>query len=599
MAEKKEERAIDVKYTFKTYLGLMGNYKFIVAVILVLVLFLEARHVLESYLFKVLVDKGTLFAAGTLARDAFVKILLILLGVFLFIMFSGFIGRWIQQHLMNILESRIIMDLKRKYFNYLIDLDYSFHTSHKTGALISRLSRGTGAIEKITDVLVYNLISVVFSSIVVVASLIYFDWISAIVISGVILVFGIYSYFMQVISQRANVFANNAEDIERGNISDFFTNIDSIKYFGKENAVKRRFVEIIESTKDAFMKYWGQFRWLDSVHSITISIGTLLLVFFPLMRFLDGEISLGTIVFIYSIYGNLVDPMYSFVYGLRNAYESMADFQALFEYGKVEKKIKDAPGAKDITIEEGLIEFKDVSFNYGNRKIFENFNLKIPEKKRIAVVGLSGSGKTTLIKLLYRFYDIDSGQILIDGKDIKDVQQESLRSEMSIVPQDCILFDDTIYRNVAFSNPSASKQEIMNAINFAQLDKVIEKLPDKEDTIVGERGVKLSGGEKQRVSIARAILADKKILVLDEATSSLDSETEVEIQKTLAKLMKDRTCIMIAHRLSTIMGADKIIVLKDGKIVQQGKHNDLIEEGGEYKKLWRLQKEGYVADTEK
>ena len=218
--------------------------------------------------------------------------------------------------------------------------------------------------------------------------------------------------------------------------------------------------------------------------------------------------------------------------------------------------------------------------------------MKIPEDKKIALVGLSGSGKTTIVKLLYRFYDIDSGQILIDGKDIRDFKQESLRGEMSIVPQECILFDDTIYNNVAFSKPSASKEEVMSAIKFAQLDKVIEKLPEKEQTIVGERGIKLSGGEKQRVSIARALLADKEILILDEATSSLDSETEFETQKDLNKLMKGRTSIIIAHRLSTIMNADRIIVLRNGKIIQSGKHSELVKEKGEYQRLWNLQKEG-------
>lgn len=593
-----EERVTDMRYTLKVYFSFLKNYKLLIGIILLLVLFLEARHIIESYLFKVLVDNGTLFAAGTLAREEFMHILFILLVIFSVIVVSGFIGRWIQQHLVNVLESKLVIDLKKKFFGHLIELDHSFHASHKTGTLISRLSRGSGAMENITDVLVYNIFSVMFSFIVVIASLIYFDYVSAIVISVVIIVFISYSYFMQSISQKANVIANDEEDKEKGNVSDFFTNIESIKYFGKENAIKRRFDEIINSTKDAFMKHWGYFRWLDSVHSLVIGAGTFFLIYFPLMRFLNGEISLGTIVFIYTVYADLVEPLYGFVYGLRSTYGAMADFQSLFEYGKIENKIKDKPGAKNIEITNGVIEFKDVSFKYGKRKILEHFNLKIPEDKRIALVGSSGSGKTTLVKLLYRFYDIDEGQILVDGQDIRDVKQDSLRGEMSIVPQECILFDDTIYNNVRFSNPSASKQDVMNAIKFAQLDRVIERLPEKEDAIVGERGVKLSGGEKQRVSIARAILADKKILVLDEATSALDSETEFEIQKDLARLMKGRTSIIIAHRLSTIMNADKIIVLKDGEIVQQGKHGELLEQEGEYKKLWNLQKEGYDAKKE-
>ena len=274
----------------------------------------------------------------------------------------------------------------------------------------------------------------------------------------------------------------------------------------------------------------------------------------------------------------------------------MADFEDLFMYEKFENEIKDKPDAEDLKIEKGEIEFKDVTFGYHKRNVIDKVNLHINPGEKVALVGHSGSGKTTLVKLLYRFYDVNSGKISIDGKDIRDVNQESLRSELSIVPQEAILFDDTIYNNIAFSNLRAKRAEVLAAMKFAQLDKLIDNLPKKERTIVGERGVKLSGGEKQRVSIARAILADKKILVLDEATSALDSKTEYEIQKDLKKLMEGRTSIIIAHRLSTIMGADKIVVTDNGKIVQMGKHNDLIKKRGVYRELWDLQKGGYIEE---
>ena len=311
--------------------------------------------------------------------------------------------------------------------------------------------------------------------------------------------------------------------------------------------------------------------------------------------FLAGEITLGTITFIYTVSGNVIHKMFSFVHGVRSFYRSMGDFQELFGYGKIKKKIKDKKNAKELKIKQGEIDFQNVTFGYSKYDIlFNKFNLKIPKNKSVAFVGQSGCGKSTLIKLLYRLYDVQGGSITVDGQDIRDLKQESLRSEMSIVPQEPILFDDTIYNNIKFSNPKASRKDIMEAIKFAQLDRIINKLPKKENTIVGERGVKLSGGEKQRVSIARALLADKKVLVLDEATSALDSETEHEIQKDLYKLMENRTSIIIAHRLSTIMHADIIVVMKEGKIVQKGTHRELITEGGEYQRLWNLQKGGYV-----
>ena len=312
------------------------------------------------------------------------------------------------------------------------------------------------------------------------------------------------------------------------------------------------------------------------------------------MDLLKGNLTLGSLVFIYTVYGNLFWPLFSFVHGIRDYYRAMADFDALFEYGKVEQEVKDKSNAKVAKIARGDIKFKNVSFSYGKRKIFKNLNLEVGKGKKIALVGHSGCGKSTLVKLLYRFYDVNSGEILVDEEDIRNFQQESLRSEMSIVPQEAILFDDTIYNNVAFSKPGATRKEIMNAIKFAQLDKIIKNFPNKEKTIVGERGVKLSGGEKQRVSIARAILSNKRVLVLDEATSALDSETEYEIQRDLAKLMKNRTSIIIAHRLSTIMHADVIVVMKEGKVIQMGNHNKLIAEGGEYKRLWNLQRGGYI-----
>jgi len=229
--------------------------------------------------------------------------------------------------------------------------------------------------------------------------------------------------------------------------------------------------------------------------------------------------------------------------------------------------------------------------------LLNNFNLKIKPGEKVAFVGRSGSGKTTLVKLLYRLYDVDSGEILIDGKNIKEFKQESLRDELSVVPQEAILFDDTIYNNIAFSNLKASHNDVIKAMKFAQLDKFVAELPRKERTIVGERGVKLSGGEKQRVSIARAILANKKVLVLDEATSSLDSQTEHDIQRDLQKLMEGRTSIIIAHRLSTIMRADKIVVMEKGRIVQIGKHRELVKKRGIYRKLWNFQKGGFIGDV--
>jgi len=590
----KNKYKIDFKYNLSLFWSFLRKYNLIWITLLFLVLLIEGKQILDKFLFKVIIDNGTEFVAGNLAREIFINVLLVVGGVFLGLVVLNAIVKWFAGHLLFKLEARLIRDLKFKFFNHIISLDQKFHVSHKTGSLISRLMRGSSAIERMTDVFVYNFAPFILQTGIAIASIVYFNWVSALTIFITAFLFILFSFFMQKLQENSKIDFNKTQDLEKGITADFFTNIDSIRYFGKESAIKLKYKRLIENTQKKAIKNWNYFRWMSSVQRFIIGVGTFFVILFPLLSFLDGEMTLGTLTFIYTIYVGLLGPMFSFVHGIRAYYRSMADFQELFEYGKIKKEILDKPDAKKLKIKECEIEFKNVSFSYGKRKIFENFSLKIPANKKIAFVGHSGCGKTTLIKLLYRFYDIDKGKILIDGKNIQDVKQESLRNEMSMVPQECILFDDTIYNNIAFSNPNASREEVMKAIKFAQLGNIIENFPNKEKTIVGERGVKLSGGEKQRVSIARAILANKKILVLDEATSSLDSQTEYDIQKDLNELMNGRTSIIIAHRLSTIMHADKIIVLKNGKIVQMGTHRQLINQRGEYKKLWNLQKGGYI-----
>ena len=593
-AKNKEGRGIDFKYNLNLYFSFLKKYKGLVIWLVIISLLLESVSMVDKFLFKAIVDRGAEFSSQLISSDIFTRTLLLVAVIYIAAMIAKAALKFINLHYINLLESDMIVDLKRNFFNHLIHLDYSFHTTHRTGSLISRLIRIGGAVERMTDVLVFNFVPMMVQLVVVSVSLIYFSWVPALVTFLTAVIFVSYSFFVQKLQEKANVKANYTEDIEKANVSDIFTNIESIKYFGKENVMKRRFKSLSDSTKRAILSLWNYSRWFDSVQALILAAGTFLIIYFPLVDFLNGKSSLGTLVFVYTAFGSLFGQLFGFVHGIRNYYRAMADFEALFQYAKIKNEVKDRQNAKELKIKEGAVEFVDVGFNYGKRKIFENFNLKIPKNKKVALVGHSGSGKSTLIKLLYRFYDVNEGRILIDCKDIGEFKQESLRNEMAVVLQECVLFNDTLYNNIAFSKPNATKQEVMKAIRFAQLDRVVKTFPNKENTIVGERGIKLSGGEKQRVSIARAILADKKILVLDEATSSLDSQTEHEIQEDLKELMEGRTTIIIAHRLSTIMIADMIIVMDRGKIVQQGTHAELISQPGLYKKLWTMQKGGYI-----
>jgi len=590
--DKKEK--VDFKYNLKIYFSIFKNYKSHAFWLILVLLIIEILSFLDKYLFKVVIDNGTSYIENAITINAFTKILITITVIFISaVILRGFL-RWGQIHLINVLDSNLIVDLKKKFFNHLIGLSYKFHTTHRTGSLISRLIRGAGSMERMTDLIMFNVFPLIFQLIIAGSSLIYFDAMSAFVILITMIIFISYSLYVQNMQQKAAVEANKLEDFEKGNIGDFFTNVESIKYFGKEKIIKEKFLEMALNTRKAFLKNWHYSRWLDSGQSLILGLGTFALIYFPVSKFLMHEITLGTLTLIYTIYGSLIMSLFGFVYGLREYYRVMADFESLFQYYKIENDVKDKPNAKDLIIKKGIVEFKNISFSYHKRQIFKNFNLRINNNEKAALVGHSGSGKSTLVKLLYRLYDVDNGEINVDHKNINEFKQESLRAELSIVPQECILFDDTIYNNIAFSNPKASRTDIIKAMKNAQLYNFVNSLPDKENTIVGERGVKLSGGEKQRVSIARAILADKRILVLDEATSSLDSKTEHEIQKALKILMKDRTTIIIAHRLSTILNSDRIIVMDNGKIVQIGGHKQLIKKEGIYKGLWNLQKGGYI-----
>lgn len=588
------EEKIEWRRNLRVYWQLLKRYKWLFILTLFVIFLVEMTLVAEKYLFKLIVDNGTEWAADKLEMSTYIKIILAVMIAYVLMALLRTVLKYAQLQMINLMDSRIIKDLKLKFFNHILHLDYDFHTSHKTGSLISRLIRGASAIERMTDVWVFQAAPLVFQLAGVVGGLLLFSVTPALIALLTVLAFVAFSVFIQYFQQSYFIRMNNAEDIEKANISDVFTNIETVKYFGKERRISRIYDKLATKTKRTQRAGWKWFSYQDAGQSLILSVGSFFIVYYPLMQFLDGAITLGSLVFIYTVYTNLFGPLFGFVWGIRNLYNSMTDIQSLFQYLKEEAKVTDKPGAKPIKIKKGQIELKDVHFKYHKRSIFKHFELKIRPNEKVALVGPSGGGKSSLVKLIFRLYDVQRGQVLIDGKDLRDVQKESLRAEIAIVPQECILFDDTIYNNIKFSNPGAKRKDVMKAMKFAQLDKIIKNFPKRENTIVGERGVKLSGGEKQRVSIARAILADKKILVLDEATSALDSETEHEIQKDLQKLMKGRTSIVIAHRLSTIMHADRILVLADGKIVQQGKHSQLIKKKGMYKRLWNLQKGGYI-----
>lgn len=591
-----QKYAINYWYNLKTFAQFIRPSWFLVVLLIIIVLTKESARLLDKFFFTIIIDQGALYAQHTLAYTAFVAVLISVAIAYACTTLAKTIGNWMQIHLLNKIEGKSMFDLKRTYFNHILHLSHNFHTTHKTGSLIARLGRGASAMERMMDFIGFNIAPLFLQLLLVSTAFATFNIQTAAIIILTVVAFIGYTVLIQKLQEPARTAENKAEDQEKAVLGDMFTNIDAIKHYGKETYVKAKYRAYTEATKQALIRNWNWGRWNDAGHNGILALGTFFVLIIPIQQFLAGTITVGSLVFIYATYVDLFANMYGFSHGIRGFYRSMADFQDLFEYGKVTNDIKDIPNAPELQVQEGSISFSNVTFSYNKRPIFKDFSLSIKPHEKVALVGHSGSGKSTLVKLLYRLYDVEQGRILIDGTDTKTVAQESLRSELAIVPQEAVLFDDTIYNNILFSNPKASRKEVLQAIKFAQLDKIIATFPQKEHTIVGQRGVKLSGGEKQRVSIARALLANKKILVLDEATSSLDSQTEHDIQADLKKLLEGRTAIIIAHRLSTIMHADTIIVLDKGKIVQQGTHRQLITKPGVYRQLWNLQKGGYIGE---
>ncbi len=579
----------------KYYLSLLKNYKALTLLGVIVVILIQIAKVGEQFIFKVIIDNGEKLTSGILSKGEFVDSLILLAIFFAGILFVKVVGAGLRIYAINRIDSRLMRDLKQKFFGHLIELSHKFHTGKKTGSLISRLSRGSRSVESITDVLLFTILPLLFRFVLVVSAFIYFDVSTGIALLVTSALFIWYSIWIQGKQQKSQILANRAEDIEKGMIGDVFSNIDTVKYFGKEKRIFAKYKRLSEITARKIEKFWDYFMWLDSGQNLILGSGTFFIFALPILGLLKGNLTIGTLAFIYTTYLTFVGLLFQFVHGYRRFRKSIVNFNDLYQYSKISNDIVDEKGAKAIKINEGKISFRSVDFSYNDNKLIKDLNLVIPKNSKVAIVGPSGSGKSTLVKLLFRLYDVNNGEIFIDDQNISKVKQESLRNEMSIVPQDAVLFDDTIYNNIKFSNPKATRKDVLKAIKFAQLDRFIKKLPAGADTIVGERGVKLSGGERQRVSIARAMLADNKILILDEATSALDSHLEAEIQKDLQKLMENRTSIVIAHRLSTVMDADIIIVVEDGKIIEAGTHGELLNrKSGLYKDLWSLQAGSFI-----
>ena len=377
---------------------------------------------------------------------------------------------------------------------------------------------------------------------------------------------------------------------------DSLLNFETVKYFGNEEHEARRFGRSMEVYEQAAIRTWTSLAVLNSGQAILFSIGLAIVMLMAVYDVAQGRLTVGDFVMVNALMIQLYLPLNFMGSVYRDIKQGLIDVEEMFNLLAVEAEIEDRPGALPLNVRDGTIEFEDVRFHYDRqRPILRGLSFKVPAGKTVAIVGPSGAGKSTISRLIYRFYGVTSGDIRIDGQDIAGVTQASLRAAIGMVPQDTVLFNDTVRYNIEYGRPGASDDEIVAAAKLAQIHDFVMSLPKGYDTMVGERGLKLSGGEKQRVAIARTILKSPPILILDEATSALDTMTEQEIQSALRRVSEDRTTLVIAHRLSTVVDADEILVIDGGRIVERGSHRALLNANGVYAAMWNRQREAEEA----
>jgi ABC-type transport system involved in Fe-S cluster assembly fused permease/ATPase subunit len=482
-------------------------------------------------------------------------------------------------------------------FEHMHQLSLRFHLERKTGGLTRVLERGRNAIETIVRMVIMQLVPTGIELGLIIAVLLYqFDWRYVAVILATVACYMVFTYYATEWRIGIRRKMNDSDTDANVKAIDSLLNYETVKYFSAEEREAQRYDRSMARYEDASVKAYTSLAVLNAGQATIFTIGLAAVMVLCASGIQQGTNTVGDFVMINAMMIQLYQPLNFMGMVYREIKQALIDIEAMFAILGREPEIEDKPGAKPLKVSDGMIRFEDVVFAYEPaRPILKGLSFAVPAGRTIAIVGPSGAGKSTVSRLLFRFYDVTGGRISIDGQDIRDITQTSLRAAIGMVPQDTVLFNDTIRYNIRYGRWEATDAEVEEAARLAQIDRFISMSPKGYETEVGERGLKLSGGEKQRVAIARTILKAPPILLLDEATSALDSHTEKEIQDALERVSRNRTTLVIAHRLSTIVGADEIIVLDHGVIAERGTHRELLVKGGLYASMWNRQREAEAA----
>ena len=572
--------------TIRSLLPYLWEFKKRVSLALVLLVMAKLASVAVPLLLKEVVD------ALDQPQDMLVLPVLFVVGYGVLRLCSTLFGE-IRDAIFAKVTQRAIRRVAIRVFGHLHALSLRFHLERQTGGVSRDIERGSRGISFLLNFMLFNILPTLLEiGLVAIILLFNYDiWFSIIIFSTLVA----YIALTLVVTERRMIFRRTMNDMDsKANTRaiDSLLNYETVKYFGNESWEAERYDEHLKKWETAAVRNQTSLAALNAGQSGIIAIGVTLLMLLASDGVVKGSMSLGDLVLVNAFMLQLYMPLHFLGFVYREIKHSLADMEKMFALLTEREEIKDKSDASDLVQGDASVRFENVNFSYeSNRQILFDMSFDIPAGHNIAVVGHSGSGKSTISRLLFRFYEVTSGRILVNDQDISNITQKSLRATVGIVPQDTVLFNESIYYNIAYGRPEASCEEVFQAAKSAHIHDFIESLPEKYKTTVGERGLKLSGGEKQRVAIARAILKGPKILIFDEATSALDSRSEKAIQGELKRIAANRTTLTIAHRLSTIADADQILVMDKGRIIERGSHQELLAARGFYFHMWELQQQ--------